>query len=187
MLLHPVLRRAYDTFWRADTYTQVKPSAGLGNHLTQGFSASVAADARLAQRVSFDLIFAAIFITALHGFSALKIFALLFINYTIAKKVPRQYVPVATWIFNIAALFANELCNGYSYASISSFFLSAPSSDKGVASKSWGEVLDSYGGLMPRWEIHFNFTVLRLISFNMDYYWSLNSRGSSPVEVRYPC
>jgi D-alanyl-lipoteichoic acid acyltransferase DltB (MBOAT superfamily) len=182
VLLHPLLRRAYDIFWRADTYTQVKSSAGQGSNLTQGFSAGIAADARLAQRVSFDVVFAALFIISLHGFSALKIFALLFLNYTIATKLPRQYVPAATWIFNITALFANELCNGYSYASILSLVLPAPSSDKGVLVKNWGEILDSYGGLMPRWEIHFNFTVLRLISFNMDYYWSVHSRGSSPIE-----
>jgi hypothetical protein len=25
---------------------------------------------------------------------------------------------------------------------------------------------------MPRWEIHFKFAMLRMISFNMDYYWA---------------
>ncbi|CCJ28451.1 unnamed protein product [Pneumocystis jirovecii] len=27
-------------------------------------------------------------------------------------------------------------------------------------------------GLVPRWQIHFNFTILRLISYNLDRYWS---------------
>lgn len=37
---------------------------------------------------------------------------------------------------------------------------------------------------MPRWEVLFKITILRLISFNMDHYWSLDrSRSGSPVEV----
>jgi hypothetical protein len=47
----------------------------------------------------------------------------------------------------------------------------------------WGSWLDSHGGIMPRWEILFNITVLRLISFNLDYYWSLDRRAESPLEV----
>ena len=49
----------------------------------------------------------------------------------------------------------------------------------------WGRWLDSFGGLLSRWEILFNLTVLRMISFNMDYYWSLDRRSYSPVEVRF--
>jgi len=52
--------------------------------------------------------------------------------------------------------------------------------------RNWGQVLDSYGGLIPRWEILFNITVLRLISFNLDYYWSFNFGSSSPLEVCIP-
>jgi hypothetical protein len=44
--------------------------------------------------------------------------------------------------------------------------------------------MDDHGGLIPRWEVLFNITILRLISFNLDYYWSLNSPRASPVEVR---
>lgn len=153
--------------------------------MTQGLTASAAADARLNQRVSFDLIFNAVFIIALHGTSAFKILLILYLNYNIAKKLPRKYVPALTWVFNLAALFANELCRGYMYSDIWAFFFRTPGSgDSNV--KNWGEVLDSYGGLNPRWEVHFNFTVLRLISFNMDHYWGLHSGSSSPIEVRFP-
>ena len=31
---------------------------------------------------------------------------------------------------------------------------------------------DAYSGIYPRWHIGFNITMLRLISFNMDYYWA---------------
>ncbi|ORY15817.1 glycerol:H+ symporter-like protein [Clohesyomyces aquaticus] len=183
VLLHPVLRKAYDSFWRTSTYTQVRPSSGLGGQLTQGLTASAAADARLEQRVSFDVGFAVLFIGALHGTSAFKIFAILYINYCIAKKVPRSYVPAVTWVFNIGMLFANELNRGYSYASILAVFLPA-TSEKEQPRANLGAALDHYGGLISRWEVLFNFTVLRLISFNLDYYWSLNSRGTSPIEKK---
>lgn len=143
-----------------------------------GLTASAAADARLSQRVSFDLLFAAIFLAALHGFSAFKILAILYVNYSIAMKSPKAYIPAATWIFNVGTLFANEFSKGYSYGRlIDTVSLSSKSASN------FGHTLDGYGGLIPRWEVLFNFTILRLISFNLDYYWSLNSRASSPLEV----
>lgn len=179
--LHPLLRKAYDSFWRADTYTQVRPSNG---GLTMGLTPSAAADARLNQRVSFDVGFAVVFLAALHGFSIFKILAILYLNYQIGFKLPRAYIPGATWIFNLAVLFANELLHGYHYSAIFGFFLPSTLSEKGTPARNFGHTLDSYGGLIPRWDVLFNFTVLRLISFNLDYYWSLNSRASSPLEVR---
>jgi hypothetical protein len=180
-----MLRKAYDLFWRADTYTQVRPSTGNGG-LTMGLTPSAAADARMNQRISFDLLFAAVFLAALHGFSAFKILAILYANYCIGTKLPRQYVPAATWIFNVGTLFANEFSDGYSYATILGTFLPSTVSEKGQPAYNFGHTLDSYGGLIPRWEVLFNFTILRLISFNLDYYWSLHSRTSSPLEVLYP-
>ncbi|KAF2737947.1 MBOAT-domain-containing protein [Polyplosphaeria fusca] len=175
VMIHPLLRKAYDSFWRAGTYTQVRQFSGAGNQLTMGLPATAAADARKEQRVSFDVGFAALFIAALHGFSALKIIGILYINYSIAKRVPRQYMPAVTWIFNVGTLFTNEMYRGYSYASLLSLF---------PGGSSFGAMLDSYGGLNSHWEVLFNFTTLRLISFNLDYYWSLNSRGNSPIEKK---
>ena len=138
----------------------------------------------MEQRISFDVPFSLVFLAALHGFSMFKIVAILYLNYRLAKQLPRQYVPAATWIFNVGILFANELSRGYSYETILSTFLPTPTvSEKGETPRNFGHTLDSYGGLIPRWEVLFNFTVLRLISFNMDYYWSLNSRTGSPLEV----
>ncbi|OCL12478.1 glycerol:H+ symporter-like protein [Glonium stellatum] len=184
VILHPILRKLYDSFWRADTYTQVQPSAGPNGRLTQGLSTSAAADARLEQRVSFDVLFAALFLIALHGFSTLKVLLILYLNYCLSKKLPKDYVPIATWAFNIGVLFANELCRGYSFGGIYSFIFPRPLSKDGLATANWGTWLDSYGGLIPRWEVLFNITVLRLVSFNMDYYWSLQLRNGSPVEKK---
>jgi hypothetical protein len=110
---------------------------------------------------------------------------ILFTNYCIATRLPRKYVPAATWIFNISTLFANELSDGYKFTKIAAYL--SPLTPGVLESDSlihgWGAWLDSYGGIMPRWEILFNLTVLRLISFNLDYYWSLDRRGGSPIEV----
>ena len=128
-----------------------------------------------------------IFILVLHGVSAAKVFAILYANYQVATALPHRYVPAATWIFNISILFANELCNGYKFSDAVSLLLPPQTTKAGDApTGNWGEWVDSYGGLIPRWEILFNICVLRLISFNFDYYWSLDRRAVSPVEVRSP-
>ncbi|KAH7039071.1 MBOAT, membrane-bound O-acyltransferase family-domain-containing protein [Macrophomina phaseolina] len=178
-LVHPFLRKAYDYLCRADTYTQVRQiSAPSGHQLTQGLTAHAAADARLEQRVSFDFGFAIIFTFILHGFSALKVLLILYLNYKITTSLPKNYIPAATWVFNICALFSNEIFRGYPFTSIAAFV------HGGDGSGTWGAWLDSYGGLNSRWEILFNITVLRLISFSMDYYWSLNMQGGSPIEKK---
>lgn len=171
IIVHPLLRRAYNAFFPVETWIapqDVKPST------------TAVADARLKQRTHFDYYFALLFITALHGVSAFKVWLILYLNYNIAAKLPRTYIPTATWVFNIAILFANELCAGYPLARIAKFLSSGEEPSGFVL---WAEWLDSKGGLIPRWEILFNITVLRLISFNMDYYWSLDCPSSSLIEV----
>jgi hypothetical protein len=146
------------------------------------------ADERLNQRASFDFGFALIYLLALHGVSAFKVLAILYLNYQVATALPRKYVPAATWVFNIGILFANDLCNGYRFKDTATlfggFFSAELVNESNSSLVAWGRWLDSYGGLMGRWEILFNITVLRLISFNMDYYWSLDRRSYSPIEVR---
>lgn len=148
---------------------------------------SARADDRLDRRTRFDVAFSMLFLLALHGFSAFKILIILYVNYSLATKLRREYVPWVTWIFNIGILFANELGQGYPYASIVRLILPWPTSTAAHPQQerqsAWGTTLDSYGGLLPRWEILFNITVLRLISFNLDYYWSLNGARESSIEV----
>jgi protein-cysteine N-palmitoyltransferase HHAT len=182
VLVHPLLRRVYNAVSPLPSQKSSPNSVPTAKAENTKQEALASAHDRFIQRTSFDLYFALVFLAVLHGFSALKILLILYINFKIATKLPKEYIPPITWIFNIGILFVNEFCHGYHYASIAKnvFPFSAPASN-------WGTYLDSYGGLIPRWEILFNFTILRLISFNIDYYWSLDrSRSSSPVEVRYP-
>ncbi|KAK0873025.1 glycerol transporter [Friedmanniomyces endolithicus] len=171
------LKENLNVFYESGDIAWMITSTALAN--------GAAADARLQRRITFDLTFAVIFITALHGVSALKVFVILWLNYQIATALPKQYVAVATWTFNIGLLFANELSGGFRIANIVALLLPPQTSAAGsVPGPGVGEWIDSYGGLVPRWEVLFNITVLRLIAFNMDYLWSLDRRASSPIEKK---
>ncbi|KAI1752106.1 MBOAT, membrane-bound O-acyltransferase family-domain-containing protein [Xylaria castorea] len=179
LILHPLLRKLYNlVIYRVN-------SGGQASRPTLE-----EADQRLNQRASFDFGFAIIYLLALHGVSVVKILGILYLNYQVVTTLPRKAVPVATWVFNIGILFANELGKGYKFRNIASFLgtiLSGGLIDESNSSLvHWGAWLDSYGGLMGRWEILFNITVLRLISFNLDYYWSLDRRSYSPIEQLDP-
>lgn len=149
-----------------------------------GLTPTAAADARMHQRMSFDVVFGFIFITALHGTSIIKILTILYINYNIAKRLPKAYIPAATWIFNVGIMFANDIYKGYVFGNMFRFILP---SHHGTIEQPWRTniafTLDMYRGLIGRWEVLFNFTVLRLISFNLDYYWSLGQSDGSSLEV----
>ncbi|KAL1925420.1 uncharacterized protein VTP21DRAFT_303 [Calcarisporiella thermophila] len=103
-------------------------------------------------------------IYGIHGNSLLKILAILTINFGIGRVFKGSIAnPVLTWIFNVGILFLNEMYDGYEFGWI----------DERLA------VLDSFKGLLPRWQISFNITMLRLISYNMDYYWSFKISSKS--------
>ncbi|KDN68318.1 putative MBOAT family protein [Colletotrichum sublineola] len=175
LTFHPLLRKLWNTVFPAPPDLHKKSVAEQG-------------DARLEQRASFDYHFAIIFLVALHGFSALKVLAILYINYQIATRLPRRHIPAATWVFNICMLFANELCQGYKFAAIARHITPPPPGksllDDDPFLVRWGSWMDHHGGLMGRWEILFNITVLRLISFNLDYYFSLDHRSESHLEKK---
>lgn len=147
--------------------------------LRRAYNAIASSKQQLNTRVNFDFVSGLVFITALHGFSVFKVLIILYINYCIAIRTPRNVMPSVTWTFNITVLFANELAQGYRFSSI------APATAPFYAgAEDMGKFLDSFGGLIPRWEVLFNITILRLIAFNMDYFWSLvRDRAGSPLEV----
>lgn len=60
-------------------------------------------------------------IVVLHGTSAFKVLAILGVNYAIAKHPALRGTTAgiaATWVFNVAMLFSNEVYDGYKYSSI---------------------------------------------------------------------
>ncbi|RCI07976.1 hypothetical protein L249_7819, partial [Ophiocordyceps polyrhachis-furcata BCC 54312] len=161
LICHPLLRVAWNAAHRG------KPGWGSGGA------------ARLFLRASFDYYFAILFLVILHGISALKVLVILHINFRVAKGLPRRFVPAATWILNISILFANEMFKGYRLQPMAARLAPA-----GSSLAHWAGWLDGYGGLMARWEVLFNISVLRLISFNMDYYWSMDGRYADAIEKK---
>ncbi|KAM5355179.1 hypothetical protein ACJ41O_001825 [Fusarium nematophilum] len=173
LLFHPLLRKAWNTVYPL-------PERSQGGR------------SRLDQRASFDFVFAFLFLFALHGLSAFKIFLILWTNYQLATKLPRRYVPAATWIFNVAILFANELTQGWRLRILAGF-ISPPT--MGLVNNKMrpidselmalGATVDNtFRGILARWEVLFNITILRLISFNMDYYWSVDRSNSNALEKK---
>ncbi|KAJ7094446.1 MBOAT, membrane-bound O-acyltransferase family-domain-containing protein [Mycena belliarum] len=105
-----------------------------------------------------------VMLVALHGTSILKILPILTGNYLISKSFGGARAgPLFTWIFNLGALFMNDRYGGYKFGNM------APSL----------AFMDSFEGIYPRWHVSFNITMLRLVSFSMDYYWACNASSSA--------
>ncbi|TFK61685.1 MBOAT-domain-containing protein [Pluteus cervinus] len=116
----------------------------------------------------FNLIFSICVLFGLHGFNVLKIGVILILNYRISKFCGgRKIGPLLTWAFNVAVLFAVEQYDDYPFGDIMPPLA----------------VLDGFKGAYPRWKLCFNITMLRLISFNMDYYWSCRNTESHDHKV----
>ncbi|RKP08545.1 MBOAT, membrane-bound O-acyltransferase family-domain-containing protein [Thamnocephalis sphaerospora] len=127
-------------------------------------------------RRTFYLLSSATFMTVICGVNIVKILAIVSTNYAIAKLLKGSRLnPLVTWAFNLAVLLFNDQFEGYGF---------------GMLHESLA-FLDAYRGLMPRWEIHFKFAMLRMVSFNMDYYWAcrgdyqpLPTKNTDPERLR---
>lgn len=123
---------------------------------------------------TFNLFFSFVFLFVIHGVNTFKILAILAINYQISTKTHGKTAKVLTWVFGVSILFANELLEGYPFRKIFPPLA----------------FLDAYGGLMPRWDVNFNFSMLRMVSFNIDKvlaveYWE--SKGAADKDVSNLC
>jgi hypothetical protein len=101
LVLHPLLRRTFESFQSKSDMQHANGAKHRDDNV-----AVQAANFRMENRVRFDLAFAGIFLLALHGISTLKVLLILYLNFQLATKLPRQYVSIATWGFNIGILFA---------------------------------------------------------------------------------
>ncbi|OXB36240.1 hypothetical protein LQV05_004548 [Cryptococcus neoformans] len=140
--------------------------------LSSAYLVSSSLQARLApspsSRAKFIALFSAFMITLLHGTSAIKIIALLALNYHVSKfpTTPsiRKFWPWLIICGNMAILLFNEIWEGYKFESLHAQL----------------GVLDTYKGLLPRWHVGFNITMMRLVSFGLDYLWKKPSNNTSP-------
>jgi hypothetical protein len=111
----------------------------------------------------FWLILSLSYIAYLHGACVVFILAIAISNFAITKAFGgTRALPILIWTFNIGFLVANRVYEGYRFSS-------------------FGEQLahlDQYRGVM-RWQISFNFVILRMLSFSLDYHWARILRPST--------
>lgn len=119
---------------------------------------------------NFNLIFSIVFLLVIHGINVFKILTILLINYYISLHTQGRTNRILTWVFGVGILFSNELLEGYPFRRFCPPLA----------------FLDAYGGILPRWDVNFNFSMLRMVSFSMDRllaseFWE--SKGSSDKDV----
>ncbi|GBG73646.1 hypothetical protein CBR_g16989 [Chara braunii] len=103
----------------------------------------------------------------MHGACIVFVFLFAGLNFALVKACAgNRWYPPVLWVFNCALLLSSRLHNGYSFA---------------LMLGSEFAYLDGYRGGF-RWEICYNFLMLRMISFGMDFHWSLIKRPS-PVDL----
>ncbi|SCU80547.1 LAME_0B03664g1_1 [Lachancea meyersii CBS 8951] len=108
------------------------------------------------RKVTFDLIFGLIFLFAAHGGNALRVLGHLLINFTIAKCLRRRprVAKFLTWTYGIGSLFINDNYRKYPFGNVLSILSPLDS---------------SFTGIIERWDVFYNFTLLRMLSFDMDF------------------
>lgn len=120
-------------------------------------------------KLRFDLIFGLIFLVAAHGVNSIRILAHMLILYAIAHVLKnfRRIATISIWIYGISTLFINDNFRAYPFGNICSFL----------------SPLDHwYRGIIPRWDVFFNFTLLRVLSYNLDFLerWENLQKKKSP-------
>lgn len=107
-------------------------------------------------KVRFDLWFGIIFLIGAHGVNSLRIFAHVLMMFFIAKIFKRQRLlgTLLVWGYGIGSLFINEKFRTLPFGEILSIL----------------KPLDgAFVGIIKRWDVFYNFTLLRMISFDMDF------------------
>ncbi|CAR29423.1 ZYRO0G08294p [Zygosaccharomyces rouxii] len=119
-------------------------------------------------KVYFDFIFGIAFVVAAFGVNCFKYFAEILITFSIgsAFKFNPRLAILLSWTFGISLLFFNQKYSRYSYGSISSIL----------------SCLDGqFQGLIPRWDVFFNFTLLKILSYNMDFLEKWQEKQSADI------
>ncbi|RLV94717.1 Glycerol uptake protein 1 [Spathaspora sp. JA1] len=103
-----------------------------------------------SKRSYFDFTFGIIFLIGAHGFNLIRVLIHVCINYAIGKYVHDRRTAIwLTWIYGISSLFVNHWVGQVPF---------------GI------DILDhGFKGIISRWDVFYNLTLLRMISFNLDF------------------
>ncbi|KAI5063101.1 hypothetical protein GOP47_0021648 [Adiantum capillus-veneris] len=109
------------------------------------------------------LVSSLVFIFYLHGACSFLMLTIAFGNFLLVKVMAgSSCLPPILWLYNMVFLVSNRVYEGYSFSQIGNKFA----------------FLDSHRGVQ-RWHISFNFVMLRMVSFGLDYHWACISRAST--------
>ncbi|CEM06476.1 unnamed protein product [Vitrella brassicaformis CCMP3155] len=118
----------------------------------------------------YQLVVGLIYLSYLHGAGALFTLLFVMINYAFSRMAASERVsagvPGLTWAMSIGLLFLNDRFGGYKWAWL----------DPRLG------FLDGLKG-ESRWHVHFPIVSLRMISFNMDAFWSARASSKEAVAV----
>lgn len=157
MIIHFILKNGLILFQKQLSHGYEPVSQGSDRH-----------EMCVKQQQIFSLLFSCIFLFALFGLSLIKILILVLFPFVLSSIKPKSLAgPLITWIYCIGILFLNYAYQGYKFGHI-------------AKSLAW---MDAINGVGLRWQITFNFTILRMISFSMDKFWAYESSSNSRLEV----
>lgn len=121
---------------------------------------------RLGNDIGVRCLLGLVFLFILHGFNAVKLLSIAFINYLIArsKVCAPSAKPILIWCWAVVVLLATE-------------WLEFPFFPKAL-----------FVGVYRRWNVVFKLTVLRMISFSMDLHWfTQDNYGESKTQHLLSC
>ncbi|XP_028768255.1 putative membrane-bound O-acyltransferase C24H6.01c isoform X1 [Neltuma alba] len=114
------------------------------------------------------LLFSLIYVSYLHGACIVFVLSIATVNFLLVKIFARKkYFTLIVWSYNLFFLLCNRVYEGYPFSTFG----------KQLA------FLDNHRGTF-RWHICFNFVVLRMISFGLDYH-GLNQESHIDQEKHY--
>ncbi|KAH3672698.1 hypothetical protein WICMUC_004104 [Wickerhamomyces mucosus] len=108
------------------------------------------------KRNQFDVGFGLIFLFVVHGINAIKVFLHIVVMLAITRLFKNKFklTLLLLWSYGIVSLFINDKYRNYR---IGHLFESLSFLDPG------------FKGIVARWDVFYNFTLLRSLSFNLDY------------------
>lgn len=120
-------------------------------------------------KIRFDTIFGVLFLYGAYGVNSIRVLAHVYIMFSIAHifKNSKRLAILFTWVYGIGSLFINDKYYAYAFSNFS------PSL----------RFLDEHSkGLIPRWDVFYNFLLLRMISYNIDFLNRYNTTTSKSKE-----
>lgn len=97
------------------------------------------------RRTLFDAFFGALYVFGLHGFNVVRILVHVVVMYVLATRVrSTRAAKTCLWTYGVLTLFFNDWARHWPLPLL-------------------------FTGLIPRWDVFYNFTLLRMLSFALDY------------------